>query len=183
MATALGVATSATDGKEYDAFQKAILCGFSHTPGVAGLQPIWSLFSKTKSINTHRLHLRESMNRWASTNGVSCNKGLFLSKAAIEDIVNLRFNPGGSVAYYATAEKGISILLCCSRPGEERELARQQEIAEEISYSNVTLSEALHLGRNPPRAPPDTYSDLKTCVGTFCAMLWTLSVRIFPETT
>lgn len=175
LAVALGGGGStATEGKEYDAFQKAILCGFSHTPGVGGLQPIWSLFSKTKSIDTHRLHLREAMNRWARLHGVACNKGLFLTKAAIEDIVNLRFNPGGSVAYYATAEKGLSLLLCRSRPGEERELARQHEIAEEISGGNVTLSEALNLGRNAPRPPPDTYSDLKTCIGTYCAMLWTL---------
>ena len=49
----------ATDGKEYDQFQKAILQGFAHVPTPAALPTIWSLFSQTESLDTHRLHLQE----------------------------------------------------------------------------------------------------------------------------
>ena len=174
IANVLGTTQAGTDTKEYDKFQKAILKGFSHCPTEAGLQPIWDLFCKTKNVDTHRLHLREEMEKWAAKWGVTITRGIHLSKIAIDDIVNLRFNPGGSVAYYATAEKGISILLCRSRPGEERETARLRELAEEQSGANITLAEALSLRRNTPQSPPDNYIDLKTCIGTFCAMLWAL---------
>ncbi len=173
---ALGTGASATanDKKEYDEFQRAILQGFAHTPTPAGLPTIWSLFCQTKSADTHRLHIKEAMNQWARNAGVTINRGMYLTKVAIDDIVNLRFNPGGSSAYYASAEKGISILLCRSRPGEDRESARQQELAEEISSHTRSLSEAVTLAKTAPRAPPDTYTDLKASIGTFCALTWAL---------
>jgi hypothetical protein len=167
-------ALGATTVKEYDVFQLAILQGFAHTPSPAGLPRIWSLFCQTKATDTHRIHLREAMSLWARNTGVTINRGMYLTKLAIDDIVNLRFNPGGSAAYYATAEKGISILLCRSRPGEDRESARQQELAEELSSTNRTLSEAITLHKSAPRAPPDSYSDLKAGVATFCALVWAL---------
>lgn len=170
---ALGSAQS-SDRKEYDKYQKALLQGFSHSPTVGGLQPIWDLFTQTKNIETHRLHLRTAMEAWATKWGVTITRGIQLSKLAIEDIVNLRFNPGGSVAYYASADKGISILLCQSRPGEERETARLRELAEEQSGANITLTEALSLRRNAPPSPPNNYIELKICIGKFCAMLWAL---------
>jgi len=172
--TALGSQQTVQDKREYDAYQKAMLQGFAHTPSPAGLPHIWYLFCQTKSLDTHRLHLREAMQLWARNSGVSINRGVFLSKIAVDDIVNLRFNPGGSAAYYSTAEKGISILLCRSRPGEDREAARQQELAEELSANNRSLSEAITLTKSAPRAPPDTYNDLKIAVGTFCAFIWAL---------
>lgn len=173
LAAAIGT-TLPGEGVKYDTYQKAILRGFSHCPTNAGLQPIWGLFSQTKNIDTHRLHLREAMIAWSVKWGVTITGGIELSKIAIEDIVNLRFNPGGSVAYYATAEKGISILLCRNRPGEERESARLRELAAEESAANITMAEALALRRNAPQSPPDNYIELKTCIGTFCAMLWAL---------
>lgn len=170
-----GTTQGSADTKDYDKFQKAILKGFSHCPTEAGLQPIWDLFCKTKNTETHRLHLREAMETWAAKWGVTITRGIHLSKLAMDDIVNLRFNPGGSVAYYTTAEKGISILLCRSRPGEEREAARLRELTEEQSGANITMAEALALRRSTiPQSPPDTYIELKTCIGTFCAMLWAL---------
>jgi hypothetical protein len=163
-----------TDKREYDEFQKAMLQGFAHTPTAAGLPHIWALFCQTKSLDTHRLHIKEAMSLWARNNGVTINRGVYFTKPAIEDIVNLRFNPGGSAAYYATAEKGISILLCRSRPGEDRESARQHELAEELSSTNRSLSEAMSLTKSAPRPAPDTYTDLKASVGTFCALIWAL---------
>jgi hypothetical protein len=169
-AAQLGGATNTADKREYDVFQRAILQGFANTPTLAGLPHIWSLFCQTKLVDTHRLHIRDAMLAWAQAYGVSINRGMYLPKSVVEDIINLRFNPGGCSAYYSTAEKGISILLCCSRPGEDREAARQQELAEDLT-TTCSLSEALTLGKSAPRAPPDTYSDLKALVATFCAFL------------
>ncbi len=149
MGTALGGSVVAEKHK-YDAYQKAMLQGFAHTPSPAGLPHIWYLFCQTKSLDTHRLHLRKAMQLWSRNSGVSINRGVFLSKIAVDDIVNLRFNPRGSAAYYSTAEKGISILLCCSHPGEDREAARQQEFAVELSSKNRSLSEAITLTKSAP---------------------------------
>ena len=174
VATALGTAAAAVDGKVYDAYHYAVIQGFSNCPTRAGLQPIWGLFTQTKTIETHRLHLRKYMNQWAQRYSVNIHKGLFLSKLTIEAIVHLRFNPSGGVAYFNSAEKGISILTCQPMPGEEKDSARNLEVAEEISSANLTLAEALDLGKSDPRPPPATYQDLKATVGTFCALLHTL---------
>ena len=110
---------------------------------------------------------------WARRFNVTINRGLFFSKQAIDDFINLRFNPSGGVAYFETAEKGMSILLCRSRAGNEREQATAHELAEGASSTNRTFAEALALNKRDPRPPPDTYHDLKAVVGTFCALLWT----------
>ena len=174
VSAAFGATTASVDGKAYDAYHYAVIQGFSNSPTRAGLQPIWGLFTQTKTTETHRLHLRKYMTQWAGRFSVNIHKGLFLSKATIDGIVNLRFNPSGGVAYFGSAEKGISILTCQPMPGEEKDSARNLEVAEELSSANLTLAEALDLGKSDPRPPPATYQDLKATVGTFCALLHTL---------
>lgn len=174
LTTALGATAAAVDGKTYDAYHYAVIQGFSNCPTRAGLQPIWGLFTQTKTIETHRLHMRKYMSQWAARYSVNIHKGLYFFKPTIEAIVNLRFNPSGGVAYFGSAEKGISILTCQPMPGEERDSARNLEVAEEISSANLTLAEALDLGKSDPRPPPANYQDLKATVGTFCALLHTL---------
>lgn len=165
---------TAGDGKTYDAYHYAVLQGFSNTPTKAGLQPIWGLFTQTKTMETHRLHIREAMRKWARRFSVNIHRGLLLSKNTIESIMHLRFNPSGGVAYFSSAEKGVSILTCQPMPGEDRETSRDRELAAELSGANLTFDEALSLGKHDPRAPPATYQDLKATVGTFCALLHTL---------
>ncbi len=162
-------------GNTYDKFQYAVIQGFSHCHDIAGLQHIWGLFAQTKSFDTHRLTRKESMITWARRFNVTINRGVFFSKQAIDNFINLRFNPSGGVVYFQTAEKGMSILLCRSRAGNEREQATAHELAEGASSTNRTLAEALALNKRDPRPPPDTYQDLKAVIGTFCA------VRIFSE--
>ena len=175
-ATALGAIQGATTtaGKTYDAYQYAVIQGFSNCPTQAGLQPIWGLFTQTKNVDTIRLHIKTSMRRWATRFCVNIHNGLHLSTPTIEAIRNVLFNPGGGVAYFSSAEKGISVLTCQPEPGEKRELVRASELAQEDSTTNRTLAEALELRKHDPRAPPGTYQDLKATVGTFCGLLHTI---------
>jgi hypothetical protein len=76
--------------------------------------------AQTKSFDTHRLTIKDSMNTWGRRYNVTINRGIFFTKSAIDDFINLRFNPSGGVAYFATAEKGMSILLCRPKPGDEQ---------------------------------------------------------------
>ena len=174
--TALGAiqGTTTTAGKTYDAYQYAVIQGFSNCPTQAGLQPIWGLFTQTKNVETVRLHIKATMRRWATRHCVNIHNGLLLPKTTIEAIRDVQFNPGGGVAYFSTAEKGISVLTCQPEPGDKRDLIRATEIAQEISTTNRTLAEALELGKNDPRPPPGTYQDLKATVGTFCGLLHTV---------
>lgn len=160
-------------GKAYDRYHYAVIKGFSNCTDMASIQPIWGLFAQTKSFETQRLTIKDSMIAWARRYNVTINRGIFLTKSTIDDFINLRFNPSGGVAYYATAEKGMSILLCRPRAGDEREQATAHEIAEGASNRNRTFAEALALNKRDPRPPPETYHDLKAVVGTFCSLLWT----------
>ena len=166
--------TTPAAGKTYDQYQYAVIQGFSNCPTQAGLQPIWGLFTQTKNVDSVRLHIKAAMKRWATRHCVNIHNGLLLSKPTIEAIRDVIFNPGGGVAYFASAEKGISILTCQPESGEKRDATRATEIAQEISNTNRTLAEALELGKNDPRPPPGTYQDLKATVGTFCGLLHTL---------
>ena len=175
IAGALGLpVTAATTGKAYDTYQYAVIQGFSNCPTPAGLQPIWGLFTQTKNVDTARLHIKTAMRRWATRFHVNIHKGLLLSKATIEAIRDIHFNPGGGVAYFATAEKGISILTCQPKSGEERDSVRASELAQEISNANRSYAEALDLGKHDPRPPPGNYHELKATVGTFCGLLHTV---------
>lgn len=174
--TALNAIQGATNmaGKTYDNYQYAVIQGFSNCPTQAGLQPIWGLFTQTKSVDTVRLHIKAALRRWATRHCVNIHNGLLLPKTTIEAIRDVQFNPGGGVAYFSSAEKGISILTCQPEPGDKRDSIRATELAHEISNTNRTLAEALELGKNDPRSPPGTYQDLKATVGTFCGLLHTV---------
>ena len=52
VAGALGIQQQAATaaGKTYDAYQYAVIQGFSNCPTQAGLQPIWGLFTQTKNV-------------------------------------------------------------------------------------------------------------------------------------
>ena len=114
------------------------------------------------------------MKQWARRHAVNIHKGLLLPKTTIESIRDMHFNPGGGVAYFASAEKGISILACQPIAGESRDSAKAAELAQEISTASRTLAEALDLGKHDPRPPPGNYQDLKATVGTFCGLLHTI---------
>ena len=52
----------------------------------------------------------EGMKQWARDNGIEIDTSVFFVKLAIEEIVKTKFNPGGPVAVYESAESGISPL-------------------------------------------------------------------------
>ena len=52
---------------------------------------------------------------WANTKGVEIYTAVFFVKMEIEEMVNTKFNPGGPVAMYESAESGISLLMVIPR--------------------------------------------------------------------
>jgi hypothetical protein len=87
-------ATGDDKGKIYSADAIATLKGFNNTFDIKELQPIWAMFQATKNVDVHRRHLQFGMEKWAKAQGVELDRGIYFEQKTIEDIVNLRFNPG-----------------------------------------------------------------------------------------
>ena len=100
-------------------------------------------------------------------------RSVFRTKT-MDDIVNLKFNPGQGIAQFKSVERGLSMLVCQSRTPEEIEAVRDREAAEQLTRATRVLEEALKLSRGSPRAPSNNYFELKLNVNTFCALLHTL---------
>ena len=62
-------------------------------------------------MDAHRTKLLEEMGSWAQDNEITITRGLYFKKSTMDEIVKLDFNPGAATAYFAMAEKGMSILI------------------------------------------------------------------------
>ena len=68
---------------------------------------------------------------WANTNGIEIDKAVFFVNMAIEEMIKTKFNPGGPVAMYESAESGISTLMVIPRTTQEiEEDIRREEAAD-----------------------------------------------------
>ena len=61
------------------------------------------------------------MMQWAKTNVIDIDTVVFFVKLAIEDMVNTKFNPGGPVTMYESAESEISPLMVITRTTQDIE--------------------------------------------------------------
>ena len=52
---------------------------------------------------------------WVKKNGIEIDTAVFFAKLAIEEMVKTKFNPGGLVEMYESAESEISPLLVIPR--------------------------------------------------------------------
>ena len=77
---------------------------------------IWSVIQATKgkAHDSYRNHLKKSMESWCRSRYIERDKSIYLTAKFFEDLVALRFNPGGPVAQYELAARGISMLACRS---------------------------------------------------------------------
>ena len=89
----------------------------------------------------------------AKTNGIKIDTEVFFVKLKIEEMVK-KFNPGGPVAMYESAESGISPLMVIPRMTQEIEEDISREEVEAESQGTRTQAEALHMKKADPRLPP-----------------------------
>ena len=168
-------------GRYYDDFQLAVLRGFSHTHDITKLQPIWPMFQMTKHMDTHRDNIKRKMLDWALSitstkqEQVQIERGLYIAKTTMQDILALRFNPGGGSAELATVTQGLSILACRACSIEDRQAIRRRELLEpRASKRSVTELEQDQASPTNPHLYPDDFNELHRCIGTYCALLHTL---------
>ena len=101
------------------------------------------------------------------------DKSIFLKQQYLDDLVKLRFNPGGRVAQYESADKGISMLVCQSLSAAEVENLRGYEDSSEQTRSTRQLDKILK-EKSKTTLPAQNYMELKLNLSTFCALLWAL---------
>jgi hypothetical protein len=118
--------------------------------------------------------LQFGMEKWSKTHGLEIDRGIYFKQRTVEDIVNLRFNPGQGVAQFKSAECGLSLLICRTHTPEEIERIHNREAAEQLTQATQVFEEALKLQRSDPRAPAGNYFELKFNITMFCALLHTL---------
>ena len=167
-------------GKYYDKFQLAILMGFAQTDDVANIPRIWASFQYTKNMDTHKDNIKRGMMDWATSDihpmHVAIDRSLLLTTNTVREILALKFTPNGLSTDTDTAHLGMSILVCRSRPAATAAAIRRHELIAERSRRSRTLAEAEQeqLVYDTGMALPDDYDDLLRCLGTYCALLFTL---------
>ena len=115
-AGATGSETALATGKGFDQDQIAKLkdaCGVCNAQQIPA---IWSVIQSTKgkSFDSYRAHIAKSLELWCRSYHIDRDKSIFLEAKFFEDLVALRFNPGGAVAQYHSVAWGMSMLACRS---------------------------------------------------------------------
>ena len=125
----------------------------------------------SKECADNRQELLSGMMFWAKTNGIEIDTAVFFVKMAIKEMVKTKFNLGGPVAMYESAEIGISLLVVIPRTTQsfEEEIRREEAAAE--SQGTRTQAEALQMEKSDPRRSSRNLYELKGIIATFAALL------------
>jgi len=104
-AGATGGDTALATGKGFNQDQIAKLKDACGVRNAQQIPAIWSVIQSTKgkSFDTYRAHIAKSLELWCRSHHIDCDKSIFLEANFFEDLVALRFNPGGG---------GCAIPLC-----------------------------------------------------------------------
>jgi hypothetical protein len=173
---AAGADTALATGKGFDQDQIAKLKDTCGVPNAQQIPTIWLVIQATKgkSIDTYCAHIATSINSWCQAHHIDRDKSIFLEAKFFEDLVALCFNPGGPVAQYHSASRGISILACRSLTAVEAKQCRKYQEAAESTKHTRSINDLLKRNRSKPVAPATKYMDLKLNIGTYCGLLWAL---------
>ena len=69
----------------------------------------------SKECAENRQELLIGIMYWANTNGIKVDTVVLFVNLSIEEMLKTKFNPGGTVAVYESAESGISPLIVIPR--------------------------------------------------------------------
>ena len=176
----MGDETALATGKGIDQDQ-IVKFKFKDACGVRNAQQIpaiWSVIQSTKGkrFDTYRAHthIAKSIDLWCRSHHIDRDKSIFLESKFFEDLVALRFNPGGPVAQFHSVARGMSMLACRSLRAVDTEFCREyEEAAAEMKHTR-SLEDLLKKNRSKTVEPAANYMDLKLNIGTYCGLLWTM---------
>jgi hypothetical protein len=175
-AGATGSETALATGKGFDQDQIAKLKDACGVRNAQQIPAIWSVIQSTKgkSFDTYRAHIAKSLELWCRSHHIDRDKSIFLEAKFFEDLVALRFNPGGPVAQYHSVARGMSMLACRSLTAMAAEFCWEYEEAAESTRHTRSLDDLLKKNHDKTVEPASTYTDLKLNIGTYCGLLWTI---------
>ncbi len=161
--------------RPYTRDEYGLLMTFCNVVGARNIPSIWRHFaaSKVKQVEIHQRQLQKHMEEWGHNYYTEINT-IFCEQKTIEDIINLRFNPGEGIAQYRTCKRGISILVCRPQGIAETECLRDVKHATEATRGTRTFKEASNLTTSKPCLPASTFHDVRRNIGTFCAFVHAL---------
>ena len=97
------------------------LVGHAQVYTESGIPRIWGKFKMPKECDEKLQELLAGMMYWAKTNGTEIDTAVLLVNLEIKEMVNIKFNPGGPVTMYESAESGITPLMVIPRTAHETE--------------------------------------------------------------
>jgi hypothetical protein len=109
-----GTVSALEAGKGLDRDQVARLKDACGVMQAKDIPTIWYVIQSTKGkvYDSYQDHITKAIISWCRTHIMERDKSIFLKQQFLDDLVKLRFNPGGPVAQYESADKGISMLVC-----------------------------------------------------------------------
>jgi hypothetical protein len=172
-AAGAGALSSSAEGKKhiYTGYEIAALQGFCGVTEAKGIPRIWLTFQTARKADEVRANLKEGMQAFAKEHNCELDGGVFFEKKTLDDIVDLKFNPGGGTAVLKSAGLGLSILACRPISAAEREHSLQREEALAESKGNRTLEEAFKASTTDVKYPPSTYHELRLLTATYAGLL------------
>ncbi len=129
---------------------------------------IWFMIQATKgkAYDTYRDYLKKSIEAWCRTCHIKWDKSIYLTAIFYDDLVALRFNPGGPMAQYELATRGISMLAYQSLMAIEAEYQRGYKEATEQTKTTRKLDDLLK-DKGKTVAPAPNNMQLKLNIGPF----------------
>ena len=119
--------------------------GYAQVYTETGVPIIWGKFQIFKEFSDNRQELMAGMGYWAKTNKIEIDTAVLFVNLEIEEMVKIKFNPGGPVAMYESAESGISPLMVIPRTTQEIEEEIRREEAAAESQGTSTQEEELKM--------------------------------------
>ncbi len=116
----------------------------------------------------------KSLEWWCRSHHIDRGKSISLEAKFFEDLVALRFNPGGPVAQFHSVAQGMSMLACLLLTAMSAKFCREYEEAAESTRHTRSLNDLLKRNHGKTVEPAETYTDLKLNIGTYCGLLWTI---------
>jgi hypothetical protein len=140
---ATGPATPLEMGKGFNKDQIAKLKDACGVIDARTIPNIWFIIQLTtgKSCDSYWAHLSKSTELWCRVNHIEWDKSIYLPSKFFEELVALRFNPGGPVAQYSLVAKGMSMMVCRSVTAVEAEYQQGYEEAMDQMKGTRSLKE------------------------------------------
>ena len=154
--------------------------GYVNVPNTSEIPRIWGKFHQSKELTDNRQEVKKGMEFWARMKRITIEKSIFFIKLALEDIIKIRFTPGGSVLAFESAKSGITPLIVLPWGARAVEEEVRKELAEKESQGNLTNAEAMQMKKSDQQNPAGNLYALRRMLCTFAALLWTLFGELCP---